>query len=77
METQTGVTGMMVATLTDGERIAKEMYQATSNPHFVCDAGWGTLFVTALPRIYQDVVRSGHDESGYLDAKQARNLAFA
>ena len=72
-----GVTGMMVATLTDGERVAKELFQATGKPQFVCDAGWQTLFVTTSPKMHHDVVRSGYDATGHLDCKSARNLAFA
>lgn len=67
----------MVATMTDGERIAKQLFAETGKPQFICDAGWQTLFVTESPRMYSDVVRSGYDATGYLDNKSASNIAFA
>ena len=67
----------MVGTTTDGERIAKQLFTETGKPQFVCDAGWQTFFVTESPRMYNDVVRSGYDATGYLSSKSASNLAFA
>ena len=60
----------------EGKAVAAELFTETGKPQFVCDAGWGSVFVTNAPKIFTDIVRFGVDASGALDSRAASALAF-
>ena len=57
--------------------VAAELFSETGKPQFVCDGGWGMIFVTDAPRMYADVVRFGICETGVLTGHAAAAVAFA
>jgi hypothetical protein len=83
METAKATTGekkmatKFVNSTEDGKMVAAELFSETGKPQFVCDGGWGMIFVTDAPRMYVDVVRFGICETGVLTGHAAAAVAFA
>ena len=66
-----------VSSTGNGKEVAAELFAETGKPQFVCDGGWGMVFVTDAPRMYVDIVRFGVDASGMLEGYAASSVAFA